>query len=132
MRVLKCTASAGGRGIKQLAPVRRTLQRTRLAARALEHSAHCTSDQRTARYQQQRDSAAVSGWRVISVRCVRVTARKPLEGLGWSSRAARLIRSFNIHALRRETFRILQPARQRGLADSNLQWRSKAPDPSIR
>jgi hypothetical protein len=39
MHVLNCAASAGGRGINNLAAARRTLQRARLAARALEHSA---------------------------------------------------------------------------------------------
>jgi hypothetical protein len=66
MHVLDGAASAGGRGIKQLAATRRTLQRACLAARALEHSAHCTSDQRTARNGERRDSAAVSGWRVMA------------------------------------------------------------------
>jgi hypothetical protein len=115
---------AGGRGINNSAASWRTLQRARLAARVLEHSAQCASDQRTARDREQRDSAAVSGWRILArALCSSDRSKAPRgDGVIFSRGKAPSINQ--LPALRRETFQRC-PARASARADNVTSFQSQ-------
>ena len=87
MHVLNCAASAGWAGNKTTAAARRTYSELASLRGHLNMNAQYAGDQPNCPRKERRNALRMGGWRILSVRYVRVTARSPLRG--WDGLLAR-------------------------------------------